>query len=74
MVWDYRSAGNHDAPSQIRDDGCGDLPATAIRHRRERSNPFTSVLARRYWKSIEAIEALREKPKTDDPDHFYPGF
>lgn len=45
VVWEYRSAGPNEPPSQLRDDGCKDLPEAARRERRERSNPFTSVVS-----------------------------
>lgn len=62
--WDYRSVGNDDPPSQLREDGCQDLPETAIRRHRERLNPFTSMLADQYRDS--AGRGLNAPEPTED--------
>ncbi|WP_189787482.1 toll/interleukin-1 receptor domain-containing protein [Streptomyces capitiformicae] len=64
ISWEYRSAGPSEPPSQLRADGCKDLPEAARREGRERMNPFTSQLVARYWRTVNPERNASED--TDD--------
>lgn len=48
VVWDFRSTGASDPPSQFRSDGCKEVPKAVQYEYRQRSNPFTSALVGKY--------------------------
>ena len=61
LVKDFLATGDSDAPSQLRADGCREIPpSTRYEPLRPRSNPFASML-------VSRSRALEAKMAAEDP-------
>ena len=60
-VRDFLSTGDKDAPSQLRGDGCREIPSSTRYESLQRANPFRSALVERY-RMLEATFAADKSP------------
>jgi len=69
-VRDFLSTGNYDAPSQLRSDGCQEIPESIRYEYRNPANPFySSLVGSYYWQNMPIDEYQAKLEKWIDTDN-----